>query len=42
MPVGHEIRDVINKHGTADDIRKAGMKAGMRTLRFNASRLVIE
>ncbi len=41
MPVGHEIRDVINKHGTADDIRKAGMKAGMRTLRFNASRLVI-
>ena len=42
MSVGHEIRDVINHNGTADDIRKVALKSGMRTLRYNASRLVIE
>jgi type IV pilus assembly protein PilB len=42
MPVGHEIRDIINKRGNADDIRRVAMSAGMRTLKFNATRLVMD
>ncbi|PKM66981.1 MAG: type II secretion system protein GspE [Firmicutes bacterium HGW-Firmicutes-2] len=42
MPVGHEIRDIINKRGNADDIRRVAMNAGMRTLKFNATRLVMD
>ena len=41
MPVDNEIRDIINKNGTADDIRAKAMENGMRTLRFNAKRLVL-
>ena len=40
MPVDHNIRDVINRNGTSDDIRKVALESGMRTLRFNSARLV--
>ncbi len=42
MEVDHQIRDIINHNGTSDEIRKVAMKSGMHTLRFNASRLVID
>jgi len=42
MPVEHRIRDIINRSGTADDIRRVAMKEGMKTLRYNAARLVYE
>ncbi len=40
MPVDHQIRDVINRDGTADEIRKVALESGMRTIRYNAGRLV--
>ncbi len=42
MSVEHQIRDIINKSGTADDIRKVAREQGMRTLRSNAVRLVLK
>jgi len=42
MPVGHEIRNIINKRGNADDIRKVAMNTGMKTLKYNATRLVMD
>lgn len=42
MPVDQDIREVINHNGTADDIRKVAMKNGLKTLRSNSIRLVLD
>lgn len=41
MTVNEDIRHVINSEGTADDIREVALKTGMKTLRQNAARLVL-
>ena len=42
MPVDHQIRAIINRGGTADEIRKVAVDQGMDTLRINATRLVLD
>ncbi len=42
LPVDQDIRKIINKNGTADDIRKAALSNGLRTIRANSARLVLK
>lgn len=41
MPVTERIRTVINQEGTADDIKKVALEEGLKTLKNNATRLVL-
>nr|MDA3845178.1 GspE/PulE family protein [Vallitaleaceae bacterium] len=41
MVVNEQIRDVINKGGNTDDIKRVALESGMVTLRNNAARLVL-
>lgn len=42
LTVDQDIRDIINRNGTADDMRKVAIESGMRTLRHNAARLALK
>lgn len=42
MAISQKIKDVISKHGSADDIEKAALDEGMHTLRLSASKFVID
>lgn len=42
MPVHKDIRKLINEHGTTDDIKDLAISHGMKTLKTNVVRLVIE
>ena len=42
MPITEKIREVINNNGTADDIRRVAIQEGLKTLRSNAARLVLD
>lgn len=42
MPVDHILRTVINRGGTADEIRDIALSQGMKSLRANATRLVLD
>lgn len=41
LPITMKIREVISKNGTADDIKKVALEEGMKNLRANAIRLVL-
>lgn len=41
LPVEHNIRQIVNKNGTADEIRQVALDNGLRTIRFNCVRLVM-
>lgn len=41
MPIDHDIRKIINTNGNTDDIRTVAMKNGLRTIRANCVRLVL-
>lgn len=41
LPVEQDIRHIVNKNGTADDIREAALGNGLRTIRANSARLVV-
>lgn len=41
MPVDHDIRMIINRRGSADDIREVALKNGLKTIRANSIRLVL-
>lgn len=41
MPVTLAIREIVNHNGTSDDIKRVAIAEGMRTLKFNAARLVL-
>lgn len=41
MPITERIRTVINNEGTADDIKKVALEEGLKTLKDNATRLVL-
>jgi type IV pilus assembly protein PilB len=41
LPIDHDLRKIINKKGTADDIREAALKNGLRTIKSNSVRLVL-
>ncbi|QHQ61951.1 type II secretion system protein GspE [Anaerocolumna sedimenticola] len=42
MPITPKIRDIISKRKTADEIMAAALEEGMRTLRMNASKYVLD
>ncbi len=42
MPVTENIRTIINEDGTTDQIKKQAVADGLRTIKTNASRLVLE
>lgn len=42
MPVDNAIRTVINRDGNSEEIRQAALQSGMKTLRTNAIRLVLD
>lgn len=41
LKIDHEIRQVINNNGSADEIKSIAMKNGLRTIRFNCVRLIL-
>lgn len=41
MPVSEGLREIINRNGTADEIKKKAMQEGLSTIRMNAIRLVL-
>jgi len=41
LPIDHELRLIINNNGTADEIREVALKNGLRTIRANSVRLVL-
>lgn len=41
MPVTERIRTVINNEGNADEIKKVALEEGLKTLKHNATRLVL-
>jgi type IV pilus assembly protein PilB len=41
LPVDQEVRMVVNREGNADDIRQAAMGQGLKTIRANCVRLVL-
>lgn len=42
MEVSHKLKLIIEKNGTADEIKEEALKEGMKTLRMSASQYVIE
>jgi len=42
MPITENIRTIINEDGTTDQIKKQAVADGLRTIKTNASRLVLE
>ena len=42
MELNNEIKHIISKSGTAEEIKDAAVRNGMRTLRMSASELVLE
>jgi len=42
LTISPRLRQIINKGGTADEIRKVAIEEGLQTLKMNCSRLVIE
>jgi len=41
LKIDHEIRQVINNNGSADEIKSIALKNGLRTIRFNCVRLIL-
>lgn len=41
LTIDHEIRQIINDNGTADEIKSLAIKNGLRTIRYNCVRLIL-
>ena len=41
MPIDHDLRVIINRKGSVDDIREAALRNGLKTIRANSIRLVL-